>query len=101
MPEYQLTTAAEKDLEGILEFGLDNFGENAAIDYYDSLVSHFSNIAESPHQFPSRGEIRENYRLCSYRSHDIYFQTRPSDVLIVRILNRQNIEGAIQKALRE
>lgn len=99
MSDYQLSIAAENDLENILTFGLDAFGEDAALDYYDKLVSQFINIAEHPQRFPSRHEIRENYRLCSYRSHDIYFQVRKEDVLIVRILNRQSIELAILKVM--
>lgn len=100
MSDYQLTVSAEHDLEGILEFGLDTFGEEVAIDYYEKIVSQFINIAENPLQYPSREEIRENYRLCSFGSHDIYFQVRKNEVLIVRILNKQNIEAAILRALK-
>ena len=100
MSKYQLTIAAEKDLENILEFGLDAFGESVALDYYDKMVCKFTDIARSPLQYPSRSEIRESYRQCSYRSHDIYYQVRKNDVLIVRVLNRQSIELAIKKALR-
>lgn len=100
MSKYELTIAAENDLEDILEFGLDTFGVDVAIDYYDKLVNNFNNIASNPKQYPSRNEIKDSYRMCSYRSHDIYFQVRANDVLIVRVLNRQSIEQAIKEALK-
>ncbi len=96
MPEYHLSKAASKDLESILEFGIQRFGLTAAIDYYDGLVNKLEQIAESPKQFPSRYEIREGYRVGTYNSHDIYFSENERPILIVRILNRQNIESAIQ-----
>lgn len=99
MHNYELTKAAEQDLEAILEFGIENFGVNAAIDYYDQLVTKFDELAATPKRFPSREEIRDGYRLCSCRSHDIYFSGAKEVVLIIRILNRQNIDSAIQAAL--
>ena len=98
MPNYQITKAAEKDLEAILEFGIEQFGIDPAIEYYDQLVAKFNDISISPKQFPSREEIREGCRVCSHRSHDIYFFDSAAVVLIVRILNRQNIESAVQAA---
>jgi toxin ParE1/3/4 len=98
MPNYQLTKAAEKDLEAILEFGIEQFGIDPAIEYYDQLVAKFNDISISPKQFPSREEIREGCRVCSHRSHDIYFFDSGAVVLIVRVLNRQNIESAVQAA---
>jgi plasmid stabilization system protein ParE len=98
MPRYQLTNAAEKDLEAILDFGIEQFSIDAAIEYYDQLVAKFNDISISPKQFPSREQIREGCRVCSHRSHDIYFFHSAEVVLIVRILNRQNIESAVQAA---
>lgn len=98
MPRYQLTNAAEKDLEAILDFGIEQFSIYASIEYYDQLVAKFNDISISPKQFPSRGQVREGCRVCSHRSHDIYFFDSAEVVLIVRILNRQNIESAVQAA---
>jgi toxin ParE1/3/4 len=96
MPNYQLTNAAEKDLEAILDFGIEQSGIDPAIEYYDQLVAKFNDISAYPKQFPSREQIREGCRVCSYRSHDIYFFDSTEVVLIIRILNRQNIESAVQ-----
>ncbi len=99
MLSYQITKAAEKDLEAILDFGIEHFGIDAAIQYYEQLVLKFDEISSSPKRFPSRGKIGEGYRICSHRSHDIYFSDSTEFVLIIRILNRRNIEVAIHSAI--
>lgn len=99
MANYKLTNAAENDLEAILEFGIEKFGIDAAVEYYDQLVSKLEVLASAPKQFSSRDEILDGCRLCSHRSHDIYFSDSAEIVLIIRILNRQQIESAIQKAI--
>ena len=98
MRRYQITNAAEKDLEAILDFGIEQFSIDVAVEYYDQLVAKFNDISISPTQFPSRERIREGCRVCSRRSHDIYFFDSAEVVLIVRILNRKNIESAVQAA---
>jgi toxin ParE1/3/4 len=98
MIKYCLSSAAEIDLENILEFGIENFGEAAAVEYFDCLVEHFESITANPLQFPSRDEIREGYRVCVYKSHSIYFRCQYNEILIARILNGQDIEKALKLA---
>ena len=101
MPKVELTQSAEQDLEGILEYGIQQFGIPAAIQYYDDLVLQFDELLLSPKRFPLRDQIREGYRVCIHRSHDIYFKETECGILIVRILNRQNIEKAINRAFSD
>jgi toxin ParE1/3/4 len=101
MSEYQLSKTAVKDLESILEFGIQRFGLTVALEYYDGLEKKLEEIAKYPKQFPSRYQIREGYRIGIYQSHDIYFSENESTILIVRVLSRQNIETAIQTALEQ
>ena len=98
MRRYQITNAAEKDLEAILDFGIEQFSIDVAVEYYDQLVAKFNDISISPTQFPSRERRREGCRVCSRSSHDIYFFDSAEVVLIVRIFNRKNIESAVQAA---
>jgi toxin ParE1/3/4 len=98
MIKCTLSAAAETDLENILEFGIDQFGEIAAVDYYDCLAEQIESIAASPLHYPAKDDIREGYRLCVYKSHSIYFKYQNDEVLIVRILNGQDIENALHLA---
>ena len=98
MGKYILSFAAEADLEKLLEYGIENFGEAVAITYFDGLVGRFESLAASPFQYPAAENIREGYRLCVYKSHSVYFRCVNKDVEIVRILNGQDIEYALQAA---
>ncbi len=98
MSKYILSFAAEADLEKLLEYGIDNFGETVAIAYFDGLVGRFESLANSPLQYPAAENIREGYRLCVYKSHSVYFRCVNNGVEIVRILNGQDIENALQVA---
>jgi len=98
MGKYVLSLAAESDLEKLLEYGIDNFGEAVAVSYFDELVDRFESIAMSPLQYPEAGNIREGYRLSVYKSHSIYFRCSVKHVEIVRILNGQDIENALNHA---
>jgi toxin ParE1/3/4 len=98
MGKYILSFAAESDLEKLLEYGIENFGLTVAITYYDGFVSSFESLIASPFQYPAAENIRKSYRLCFYKSHSVYFRCVNKDVEIVRILNGQDIEYALQAA---
>lgn len=98
MTKYVLSFAAEIDLENILEYGIDHFGEAAAVNYFDCLSEHLNAVTANPYQYPAIDDIRDDYRLCVYKSHSIYFRYQGDEVLIVRILNGQDIEKALELA---
>jgi len=98
MGKYVLSLEAEVDLERLLEFGIDTFGETVAISYFDGLVDRFESIAIAPLQYPEVNNIREGYRLSVYKSHSVYFRCTVKHVEIIRILNGQDIENALNLA---
>jgi len=98
MSRYILSVEAESDLERLLEFGIDTFGETAAIAYFDGLVERFESISKSPLQYPEASNIRDGYRLSVYKSHSVYFRSASGVVEIIRILTGQDIEAALERA---
>lgn len=52
MAEFQLTPAAERDLEGIWRYTRDEWGEQADR-YLDMLTATFQALAESPKSAPA------------------------------------------------
>ena len=69
MGEYYFSNTADKDLENLLEFGLDNFGEVVAVAYFDGLVERFQSMTDNPLQYPAVEEIRAGYRLSVSKSY--------------------------------
>ena len=87
MAEYRLTPAAEGDLEAIWTYTLQQWGEEQADRYIDTLTAAFAELARSPKSAPACDEIRPGYRRRSIERHMIYFRTTTYGVAIVRIIH--------------
>jgi toxin ParE1/3/4 len=87
MAEYRLTPAAERDLEDIWTYTVQNWGVEQADLYADSLTAAFAELAQSPKLAPSCDHIRPGYRRRSVERHMIYFRITDYGVAVVRILH--------------
>lgn len=85
----QLTNAADRDLEQILEYGLDQFGLDQALDYFDRLQVHLRRLADNPHHFQRMDHVRAGYRRSVFGVHSIYFRIEADCLLVVRVLRSQ------------
>ena len=48
MGSYKLSQSVDIDLDKILDYGIDQFGLERALQYYDSLQTHFDELADTP-----------------------------------------------------
>lgn len=94
MAIYWLSKAAEQDLDRILDHGIDEFGVDQAVRYFDALEKRFDDIAENPLLYPPVDHIREGYRRSVCGVHSIYFRLHGDSVEIVRLINRENTSDA-------
>ncbi|WP_238937543.1 type II toxin-antitoxin system RelE/ParE family toxin [Pseudoalteromonas sp. S16_S37] len=69
MTAYRLSYAADKDLELLFEYGIDNFGLTKAKTYVDGLIIQFQNIAANPLHYQTVNHIRKGYRRSVYQKH--------------------------------
>ncbi len=90
MTKYTLTNEAEKDLEEIALYGIEKFGIVKASEYHSGLEEQFEKIATNPKHGQRVDHVLQGYRRSVYVSHSIYYKVRPEDVLIVRVLGRQD-----------
>jgi toxin ParE1/3/4 len=97
MANYLLTEQADEDLANVLRRGALDFGLQKAEEYYDGLVDRLNNISERPMMYQAVDEIKPGSRRSVYNVHSIYFQIRHTEVLIIRILGRQDPITAIKK----
>ena len=63
--------------------------------YFDGIVNRFQKIADQPELYPTIAHIRQGYRRSVYKSHSIYYRIDPDEIVIVRILGRQDIGKAL------
>jgi toxin ParE1/3/4 len=88
MAEYQLTPAAERDLQAIWKYTAAHWGVEQADRYTDHLVVVFAELAKSPKTSSACDHIRPGYRRRIVERHMIYFRiTSEGVVTIVRILH--------------
>lgn len=97
MPDYRLTRAAEEDLFAIAAYGDRYFGVEQSDRYRDQLKERFNVIARYPTRYPIVTFLQVSYRRSVCGKHSIYYRVASYDVLIVRILRRQNPQNALNK----
>jgi toxin ParE1/3/4 len=88
---YRLTNAAQEDMDQLLDQGIDDYGVEAAIDYYDKIEKRFASLLEQPYQYPAVNQIRVGYRRAVCGVHSIYYRINTEEIVIARILNKQNL----------
>ncbi len=97
MPAYHLTQAAEEDLVRIALYGDERFGEDQSNRYRDQLKDHFSQLAKTPQLYATVDHIRPGYRRSVCGAHAVYYRLQACDVVIVRILGRQDAHRALTR----
>ncbi len=95
MLNYKLSPEAKEDLYRIYKYGVLNFGEKRADEYYNNFFVNFQRIAKNPFHFPSSQFIKKNYRKCVSGEDTIYFRIDKSKVIIVSIIRSQDIGTAL------
>ncbi len=90
MNGYRLTVAAQVDLDKLLDQGIDDYGVEAAIEYYNNLEQRFEVLVEQPYLCPAVNDIRVGYRRSVCGAHSIYYRIDNEEMIIARVLNKQD-----------
>lgn len=85
MPGYRLARRADRKLEAIYRYTLENFGAARADAYFAALEETFRLLAERPHI----GRGFHEYRRFEHESHVIFYRPRRGGILIVDIFHRR------------
>ena len=81
------STKASLDLVGLLEFGVESWGEVAARRYSDRLTARIAGLLEHPELGPPANEVGIGLRRISAGSHVVFYRVRPNEIWISRILH--------------
>ena len=90
MADYRLTKRAEEDLFAIALYGIERFGAEQSATFRDRLREKFEELAQFPDRYPRGDYIREGIRRSICGVHSIYYHPQADEVLIVRVLGRQD-----------
>jgi len=85
---YELSEAAARDIESILERSVTDFGPTQSENYFQSLKNCLQLLDANPGMGASADEIRRGYRRFAHQSHVIFYRQTESGICIVRILHK-------------
>lgn len=63
--------------------------------YQDGLEALFDRLTEHPESGIGVAYIRAGYRRAVYKNHSVYYRIEDDEILIVRILRRQNVDDQL------
>ena len=87
-PRYQFTDKAERDLEGIIDYTVQEWGVSQANTYLDGLESRAQLLAENPDLGTARETLSEGLLSFPYESHILYYKKHARGIVIVRVLHQ-------------
>ncbi|MGY5846483.1 type II toxin-antitoxin system RelE/ParE family toxin [Salegentibacter sp. HM20] len=90
MGSYRLSELARIDLIRIHHYGVLNFGEQQADDYFNAIFDQFDKIATNPFMFQKIDYLHQDYRRCVFGVDSIYYRIEEGVVEIIRIIGRQD-----------
>lgn len=89
MKSYRLSLAARTDLRGIYRYTREAFGAAQAELYISGIKSACALLAASPGIGRTADSVLADLKRHEHAEHIIFFIDRQSDLLIIRILGRQ------------
>ena len=89
MAKFELSQAADVDLNEIYIYSYREFGEAKADAYLLSLEQCFERLAEFPGLGRPIDHIRPGYFRFPHASHTIFFVKGPDQIRIIRVLHQR------------
>lgn len=89
MAEYRLSPAAQRDLEGVFDYTVTQWGLPQASRYIDLIEANCVDLAAAPQQAQSCAHIRPGYRRRGVEQHVLYFRIADYGIAIIRILHQR------------
>jgi len=86
--KFYIHRKANRDLEGIFIYIVENFGRERAEKYLDELVSAFHELASGHSQGRDCSHIYPNLYGYNVASHVVYYESTKEGVSIYRILHK-------------
>ena len=89
MDEYRFSPRAQRDLDGVFDYTVVQWGLPQALHYVDVIEAACADLAEAPQHSQSCANIRPVYRRRSVERHVIYFRPTTYGIAIIRILHQR------------
>jgi toxin ParE1/3/4 len=84
---YELSIEADKDIDAIFDYTLEEFGMDQAVAYLSGLDDSFTQLLDNPELGSKRSEIRKGLRSIITESHIVFYRVLKDRIRIIRILH--------------
>ena len=88
MLKYHLTLEAEKDLDAIWSYGLENWSLEQADIYHAKLMKTIISLSENPLHGKKQSYIVEGLRSFPIGTHCVYYKAGQSYITVIRVLHQ-------------
>ena len=85
----ELSEAAIKDIEDILDRSVIDCGVPQTERYYDALNHCLALLDENPDMGTTADDIREGYLRFPHQSHMIFYQVQSTGIRVIRVLHQR------------
>ena len=89
MPRFQLSRAAQSDLDAIADYTLQRWGKEQARTYIDALHGRLTELAHQTLPGRKRNEVAEGLLSFPFESHVIFYTLADFGVTVVRLLHKR------------
>ena len=98
MRKYELSLAADRDLDDIYAYTFREFGALQADAYFVSLEECLTTLGENPLLGVDASNLSVGYRRFVHQRHTVYYRKAKSGVRVIRILGPgMSIERSFRK----
>jgi len=87
-PRYEFTDKAERDLESIIDYTIQEWGLSQASAHLDGLETRAQLLAENPDLGTARQTLSGGLLSFPYESHILYYRKHLHGIVIARVLHQ-------------
>lgn len=88
MSSYYLSSKADDDIDDIVDYTLETWGELQTHIYVTELYQFLQNLADNPELGRSATEFTTLLRRYNYKAHTIFYEPTKKGIFVVRILGQ-------------
>ena len=88
MSSFHLSKKADGDIDDIVDYTLEFWGESQTHDYVTKLYQYLQTLADDPDLGRSASEFALSLKRCNYKAHTIFYEPTRKGIFVVRILGQ-------------
>ncbi|MBU2708428.1 type II toxin-antitoxin system RelE/ParE family toxin [Zooshikella marina] len=89
MSSFKFTAKAEVDLESIVDYTREQWGQQQVHQYLDGFMELCGALADRPSLGLRRDSLSSGLRSFPYESHILYYQPQSHGITVVRVLHKR------------